>query len=184
MIGSQGGFTKLSFSNNDYAIPIFENYFRTQDSQKSLSHNSVYDILIDRQERIWVATRHGLNLFLGNNEFKSWTEQGQFPNAVVYTVQNDDMGNLWLGTNDGLIKFNPESEIFSQYNVEDGIQSKEFDIHAKFKDLDGTIYMGGIGGVTYFHPNDLKNADDPKTLYFSQLRIKDERFKIVPGMGL
>jgi ligand-binding sensor domain-containing protein len=172
LIGSQGGFTKLSFSNNDYANPIFENYFRTQDSQKSLSHNSVYDILIDRQERIWVATRHGLNLFLGNNEFKSWTEQGQFPNAVVYTVQDDDMGNLWLGTNDGLIKFNPESEIFSQYNVEDGIQSKEFDIHAKFKD------------VTYFHPDDLKNSDDPKTLYFSQLKIKDEIIRPAKSNGI
>ena len=177
LIASQGGFTKLSFSNNNYTNPIFENYFRTEDSQKSLSHNSVYDILIDPKERIWIATRHGLNLFLGNNEFKNWTEQGQFPNAVVYTIQNDDMGNLWLGTNDGLIKFNPESEIFSQYNVEDGIQSKEFDIHAKFKDLDGTIYMGGIGGVTYFQPNDLETIDHVQPLYFSQLRIKDQVIK-------
>jgi signal transduction histidine kinase/ligand-binding sensor domain-containing protein/DNA-binding response OmpR family regulator len=173
-IGSQGGLTKLGFSNANYENPKFENFFRSSASKKTMSHNSVYDILIDKKQRIWVATRHGLNLFLGNNEFEPWIEQDQFPNAVVYSIQDDNNGNLWLGTNDGLIKFNPENEFFSQYNVADGIQSKEFDIHAKFKDSDGVIYMGGIGGVTYFHPEDLKDVDKPKPLYFSQLKIKDE----------
>ena len=184
LIGSQGGLTKLSFSNTNYTDPLFENCDRDSDSQKPISHNSVYDILIDNNERIWVATRHGLNLFLGNNEFKSWTEQDQFPNAVVYTIQNDNDGNLWLGTNDGLVKFNPESGIFSHYEVEDGIQSKEFDIHARFKDVEGTIYMGGIGGITYFHPDDLKNADDPKTLYFSQLKIKGKIVRSAKSDGI
>jgi hypothetical protein len=173
-IGSQGGLTKLGFSNANYENPKFENFFRNPDSKKTMSHNSVYDILIDKKQRIWVATRHGLNLFLGNNEFESWIEQDQFPNAVVYSIQDDNNGHLWLGTNDGLIKFNPENENFSQYNVADGIQGKEFDIHAKFKDSDGVIYMGGIGGVTYFHPEALKDVDMPKPLYFSQLKIKDE----------
>ncbi len=173
-IGSQGGLTKLGFSNANYENPKFENFFRDPDSKRTISHNSVYDILIDKKQRIWVATRHGLNLFLGNNEFESWKEQDQFPNAVVYSVQDDDNGNLWLGTNDGLIKFNPENENFSHYDVADGIQSKEFDIHARFRDSDGVIYMGGIGGVTYFHPEDLIDVDKPKPLYFSQLKIKDQ----------
>ena len=177
LIGTQGGLSKLSFPNANYENPKFENFFRNPDSKKSLSHNSVYDVLIDKKERIWVATRHGLNLFLGNNEFESWVVQDQFPNAVVYSIQDDNYGNLWLGTNDGLIKFNPENEKFSQYNLADGIQSKEFDIHAKFKDLDGVIYMGGIGGLTYFHPETLNSVDNPKQLYFSQLKIKDKKVK-------
>ncbi|MEH6537128.1 MAG: two-component regulator propeller domain-containing protein [Psychroserpens sp.] len=177
LIGTQGGLSKLSFTNGNYENPKFENFFRNADSKKAMSHNSVYDVVIDKKERVWVATRHGLNLFLGNNEFESWTVQDQFPNAVVYSIQDDNYGNLWLGTNDGLIKFNPESEKFSQYNLADGIQSKEFDIHAKFKDVDGVIYMGGIGGLTYFHPEDLISVDNPKPLYFSQLKIKDKIVK-------
>ncbi|WP_179021127.1 hybrid sensor histidine kinase/response regulator transcription factor [Winogradskyella forsetii] len=177
LVGGQGGLTKLSFSEPNYKTPKFDNYYKNSSLQKSLSHNSVYDILIDEKERIWLGTRYGLNLFLGNNEFESWTEQDQFPNAVIYSIQNDTYGNLWLGTNDGLVNYNPETDIFAHYGVEDGIQSKEFDIHARYKDSEGIIYMGGIGGVTYFQPSDLKNIDDPKPLYFSQLKIKDEIIK-------
>ena len=176
-IGTEDGLSHLTFKESDYKNPKFSNYYKTEDKETSLSHNSINDILIDKQERVWLGTRNGLNLFLGDNKFDSWTEQKQFPNSIVYSVQDDDLGNLWLGTNDGLVKFNTSTYNFTHYGVEDGIQSKEFDTHAKFKDDTGNIYMGGIGGVTYFHPNDLKRLDDSKPLYFSQLKVKEDIIK-------
>ncbi|WP_178987345.1 hybrid sensor histidine kinase/response regulator transcription factor [Winogradskyella schleiferi] len=176
-IGTQGGLTKIHFKNEGYINPVFTNYNKDRHNKASLSHNAVYDILIDKNDSIWVGTRNGLNLFLGHNTFASWKEQNQFTNAAVYSIQDDHEDNLWLGTNDGLVNFNTKNRKFTQYNIEDGIQSKEFDIHARFKDEDGIIYMGGIGGVTYFQPNDLNNLDHPKPLYFSQLKVKDEIIK-------
>ena len=176
-IGTQGGLTKLSFINNNYHKPVFINYYRDPNSKKPLTHNSVYDIFIDEEEQIWLGTRHGLNLLLGKNEFESWTAQKQFLNDVVYSIQDDEYGNFWLGTNEGIVKFNPTDKSFIQYGIEDGIQSNEFDIHAKFRDTNGYIYMGGIAGVTYFHPKDLEKIDIPKPLYFSQLRVKDKVIK-------
>jgi signal transduction histidine kinase/ligand-binding sensor domain-containing protein/CheY-like chemotaxis protein len=176
-VGTQGGLTQLTFENNEYSNPKFTNYFKIANKEKTLSHNNVYDILIDRQERMWLGTRNGLNLFLGGNEFESWKEQSQFPNTIVYSIQDDLSENLWLGTNDGIVKFDIENKNFTNYNVEDNIQSKEFDIHARFRDANGIIYMGGIGGVTYFHPTDLKNIDNTVPLYFSQLRVKDKIIK-------
>ncbi len=173
-IGTQGGLTKLNFNSSNYNKPVFTNYYRDQNLEKSLSHNSVYDILIDNEDRIWVSTRNGLNLFLGDNEFESWTEQNQFPNTVVYSIQDDEEGNLWLGTNDGIVKFNIDEREFMHYGLEDGIQSKEFDTHAKFRDTKGNIYLGGIGGLTYFSPKDLKNIDRSKSIYFSELRVKEQ----------
>lgn len=172
-VGTQGGLTRLKFDDDNYANPEFTNYFLSPDNQNSLSHNSVYDILIDKDENIWIGTRNGLNLFLGENKFESWTEQNQFPNAIVYSIQNDLSKNLWLGTNDGLVKFNPKDKDFTHYSVDDNIQSKEFDIHARYRDTNGLIYMGGIGGVTYFNPKDLDSIDASKHLYFSELRVKD-----------
>jgi len=176
-IGTQGGLTKLSFIYSDYVNPIFTNYFRSPNSEKPLSHNSVYDIQIDKKEQIWIGTRHGFNLFLGDNKFESWTAQKQFPNDIVYSIQDDKFGNIWLGTNDGLIKFDTENRDFTHYSIDDNIQSKEFDIHARFRDSNGLIFMGGIGGVTYFNPKDLDNIDASKHLYFSELRIKDNVVK-------
>ncbi|MBU2929351.1 hybrid sensor histidine kinase/response regulator transcription factor [Winogradskyella psychrotolerans] len=176
-IGTQGGLTKLHFQNSNYTDPIFTNYNKDSKQKNTLSNNSVYDILLDKNDSIWVGTRHGLNLFLGDNSFTSWMEQDQFTNAAVYTIQDDDLGNLWLGTNDGLVKFNTSKRKFTQYKSEDGIQSNEFDIHAKFKDNQGHIYLGGIGGVTYFNPQKIETIDQPNKLYFSELKIKDSVIK-------
>ncbi|NQU54842.1 MAG: response regulator [Bacteroidetes bacterium] len=180
-IGTQGGLTKLSLMNSDNLNPVFTNYFKSSNSENPLSHNSVYDILIDRKEQIWLGTRRGFNLFLQKNEFESWTAQKQFPNDVVYSIQDGIYGDLWLGTNDGMVRFNPENHNFTHYSIEDNIQSKEFNIHARFRDTNGFIYMGGIGGVTYFHPKYLENIDSSKHLYFSQLRVKDKVIK--PNKG-
>ena len=171
-IGTQEGLVKLVFSDNNYSNPEFSTFTSLSEYDYPLSNNTVYDILIDSQERLWVGTRNGLNLFLGDNKFESWTEQKQFPNAIIYSIQDDEQGNLWLGTNDGIVKFDAENKSFKHYSVEDNIQSKEFDIHARYRDSLGTIYLGGIGGVTYFNPQNLRDIDHPQPLYFSDLRLK------------
>ena len=174
-VGSQGGLTKLSFKNQ--LNPIFTNYTRKEDLENSLSHNSVYDILVDDKNNKWIATRYGLNLLQQDGTFKSWTEQEQFTSAIIYGVQDDFDGNLWLGTTAGIVHFNPKSNRFKQYGVQDGIQSNEFDIHARFRDDQGLIYLGGIDGLTYFHPRDLTSVDTPQPLFFSEFRIKDQTIK-------
>ena len=176
-IGTQSGLSKLSFSTAAYENPVFTNFSKIEDDENSLVHNSVYDILIDKKDRIWLGTRHGFSQYLGNGKFKSWTQQKQFSNDVVYSIQNDNNGNLWMGTNEGMVKYDPDKNTFKQFNIEDGIQSKEFDIHARFIDPNGIIYLGGIGGVTFFNPDDLKEIDSPQKLYFSEFRVRDEVVK-------
>ena len=176
-VGTQGGLTKLRINNENFSKPIITNYFQLEDSKNPLLHNSVYDILIDNSDRIWLGTRNGLNLFRGNNEFISWTDKNHLLNNIIYSIQNDKRDGLWLGTNDGIVNFNTKNNIVKRYGVDDGIQSKEFDIHAKFRDLKGNIYLGGIAGLTYFNPRDLDSTDHVKPLYFSQLRIKEQIVK-------
>lgn len=173
-IGSQGGLTNIRFDKSNGIQPTFINYTNTIDVENSLTHNSVYDVLIDGENNKWIATRYGLNLLLDDGTFKSWTEQEQFTSAIIYGIQDDLDGNLWLGTTEGIVYFNPKLNRFKQYDVQDGIQSNEFDIHARFRDNQGLIYLGGIDGVTYFHPRDLHGVDKPRPLFFSEFRIKDK----------
>lgn len=173
-IGTRGGLTKLHFQSENYNDPVFTNFYKDSDKLNSLSNNSVYDILFDKENQLWVGTRYGLNLFLKTNEFKSWIGEKQFADVIVYSIQDDESGNLWLGTNNGIVRFESKKEKFMQFDIKDGIQSKEFDIHAKFRDKNGNIYMGGTNGVTYFHPDNIKKIDIPISIYFSQLRVKDE----------
>lgn len=180
-IGTQSGLSKLSFDSNSYQNPFFTNFSKIEGDENSLAHNSVYDIVIDKEDRIWLGTRSGFSQYLGSGKFRSWTQQKQFSNDVVYSIQDDIYGNLWMGTNEGIVKYNPHNNTFKQFNIEDGIQSKEFDIHARFTDDDGLIYLGGIGGVTYFHPDNLEQIDKPQSLYFSGLQVKGNPVKVNNG---
>lgn len=173
-IGTQNGLSKLHFENNNFQNPIFTHYQANPDNENSLSNNWIYDVEIDSNNRVWVSTRNGLNLLTGDNEFKSWTVQEQFPNAVVYCVLEDFYGHMWLSTNDGIVRFDPNNESFTHYGYMDGIQNREFNIHAKYRDENGIIFLGGIEGFTYFNPKDLNTIDDAKPLYFSELWLKNK----------
>lgn len=174
-IGTQNGLSKLSFEDESYLRGNFKNY--KHEFNNSLSSNTINDITIDAKNQIWLATRNGLNKLNDSDTFDSWTKQKQFPNTLLYSIQDDNEGHLWLGTNNGIVKFDTTLNSFSHYGILDNIQGKEFDLHAKFKDNEGRIYLGGIDGVTSFLPKDLNAIDQPRALYFSQLRLKDSIIK-------
>ena len=124
-----------------------------QYSQKK--NEIINDLAVDKNEAIWVASSfsgpHKLspkkgNIFLQENYF-----EGQSISSVY--IDNDD--EIWIGN-------------------QDGIQNQEFNERASFINSDGTMYFGGIGGFNIFNPENLKNIDVSKLLYFSELKVKDE----------
>ncbi len=177
--GTQGGLSRLSFTDNSLKKPIFSNTTVLENSRNSAASRPsiILDITIDSKGNRWFASTYGLNLYLGNNKFKTWTNQQINLDGLIFSLQHDDNDNLWMGTTTGIIGFNPITEDFKIYGIEDGIQNNDFILHAKFKDKTGTIYLGGKGGLTYFHPKDLETIDHSEPLYFSQLRVKDEVVK-------
>ncbi len=173
-IGTMFGLSKLIFLAQDYAQPKFTNYYNGVNQKESLYDNAITDILIDAKKRVWVGTHRGLNLFLEKNKFEPLTAQKQFPNSFpISAIQDDAFGNLWLSSADNIVKFNPEKETFTTYGSDDGLPNKGFIMHSKFRDSGGNIYFGTKKGFVHFHPNDLKNIDQPQPLHFSELRIKD-----------
>ncbi|MCK7529484.1 MAG: hypothetical protein MZV64_73990 [Ignavibacteriales bacterium] len=73
----------------------------------------------------------------------------------MYGILEDNKTNLWLSTDDGIFLFNTATERFTQFGIEDGVQSLEFSGGAYFKDSDGVIYFGGINGFNYFNPDSI-----------------------------
>ncbi|WP_242206467.1 hybrid sensor histidine kinase/response regulator transcription factor [Aestuariivivens insulae] len=181
-VGTQHGMSNIVFDKTYQRIK-FENFKSDATTAQTLPHNAINDILIDSQDRVWIGTRNGLGL-LEKEVFYAWTAQNQFPNDLIYSIQDDLDDNLWIGTNDGLVKFDTHNQKFSHFSVLDNIQGREFDTHARFRDNEGNIYMGGVDGVTYFHPNDVIALDKPKPLYFSQLQIKDEIIGVDTNNGV
>lgn len=118
----------------------------------------VQDIHEDRQNRLWLATRGGgLKQFIRETEqFITFSEKNGLPGNIIQAIEEDEQGNLWLSTNNGISRFNRDAMDISNYDLEDGIQSREFNAGASLRDKEGYIYFGGVNGFNRFHPENIK----------------------------
>lgn len=60
---------------------------------------------------------------------------------MVYGILPDENGNLWLSTNKGLSKFNPLNNSIRNYDVNDGLQSNEFNTGAYYLSKNGEMFL-------------------------------------------
>ena len=125
---------------------------------KSLSSDRVLSIHEDQKDIIWIGTNGGgLSRFDPQSEtIHTYTTKNGLPNNVVYGILGDEKGNLWLSTNNGLCKFNPRKENFLNYDMSDGLQSREFNTCAYYKSPSGEMFFGGIKGLNAFFPNEIR----------------------------
>ena len=89
-------------ASNDKLLKLIGDNFQTYKPNYQL--DTIKMLAIDSKNRIWCATKSGVNMFDG----KSWrlftTKDGLLSNEIVYIVA-DKIGNVWAETKNGLNKF-------------------------------------------------------------------------------
>ena len=153
-IGSENaGLNKLNIETGEFIhYTVKEN---DSISSGSISSNSVFSLLEDSKNRLWVGTNGGgLNLFDYTTEiFKSFGIKEGLPNEVVNGIVEDSSGFLWISTNKGLSKFDTEKLTFRNYSTDDGLQCNQFERWAYYKLTSGELLFGGINGFNIFSPS-------------------------------
>ena len=147
----------------DRETGAFTRYRYDPQDKTSLNNDSISSIYQDSDGRLWVATiGGGLNLYHPETDsFSYFIEKDGLPSGVIYGLLEDAQGNLWMSTNFGIARFNPETRIFRNFDVGDGLQSNEFNSNAFAKGKHGELYFGGINGLTVFQPDRI--IDNPYT---------------------
>jgi len=137
---------------------IFKHY-KYSPEKNSISNDTILSLHLDTNKILWIGTRGGgLNRFdTKTGKFRYFMEKDGLANNTVTGILEDNSNNLWLSTKGGISKFNKKTEIFRNYDGRDGIQSREFNFGSFFKDENGIIYFGGINGVNYFNPDNVKD---------------------------
>ncbi|WP_320969388.1 two-component regulator propeller domain-containing protein [Bacteroides nordii] len=86
--------------------------------KEGLSHNTVFDIVQDRDGYIWVATKNGLNRYNGYN-FTTYHHDEEDSCSIgsdyIRACTIDLKGNVWLGTAAGLSLYDAERECFENF---------------------------------------------------------------------
>jgi len=164
-LGSQSGLVKLNTE-----IRAVKRYKYQQGNTKTVSHNKVYCIQSGEENVLWLATYGGgLNRFnIATNKFKYYTTNDGLLNNVVYNLLVDNENKLWLSTNKGLSRFDPEKEVFRNYDENDGVQGNEFNQGAFYLSKTGRMYFGGSDGFNAFYPEKVNGSQ-----VFSEVMLTD-----------
>ncbi len=154
----------------DVEQETFEHFLHDPSDTTTLGALQVFSVFEDSQGTLWIGTKGGgLNSFdKQSGKFKRYPFCHGLPSRVVYGCLEDDEGNLWIATNWGLSKYDRKNNTFINFDVNDGVQSNEFNIGALWKNPDGELYFGGMNGFNVFHPSDIQlNPLPPKTVITS-----------------
>ncbi|RPI64895.1 MAG: hybrid sensor histidine kinase/response regulator [Ignavibacteriales bacterium] len=146
-----------------------------KNSESGISHNDVWAIYMDSENRIWVGTNGGgLNLLVdeANSEFVKWLADENQPNSIsgnsIYSIIESKTGKhntksnqtiLWIGTNKGLNKFvinnsanASEKSRFNveiiKYSIKDGLADNS--VNGILEDADGNLWLGTNSGISLF----------------------------------
>jgi ligand-binding sensor domain-containing protein/signal transduction histidine kinase len=121
--------------------------------------NCIPTSILRQGSEVWVGTSSGLaNLSLQTKKIRWIKREDGLPSEFVYAIESDQQQNLWLSTNKGIVKFDPKNLAeFHSFNINDGLQGFEFNGYASFKDTaSGRLYFGGVNGLNYFNPNEIR----------------------------
>lgn len=161
-IGTTNGVTLLYPDNM-----LFEN---TEKSK--LNDDVITCINEDNQQRIWIGSREGLSMFdESTRTFITHRNRKDFITGTIYGIESDQEGNLWVSTNKGLIRYNPASKSTQTFDESDGLQNNQFNDYAFCKAKDGMLLYGGINGVSYFYPSNIKQQSLPLKVSFTGLEV-------------
>ena len=173
-IASYGGVTRFKGGK-------FVNY----SVKEGLPNNGVLDILITGDE-IWVSTFEGVARYdKQNDSFVAITAEDGLPDEVCYFIIRDENDFFWIGTNKGVVRLDYEayrigdsqeekSKAFKLITDQQGLVANEMNAGAGYKDHDGRLWFGSVGGLTIYDP---KLADDnpvPPIIHIESVQMSGE----------
>lgn len=161
----------------------FKEVFQLQ-SSREIDHWDIRSAILTESE-LWLGTFEGLyGLDRYTYEVKFHIDkEGGLPGEIIYNMVFDGEG-FWLGTENGLSYLEPESSFIKSFFEWDGLSHREFNTGASLLDSKGRIWMGGLNGINFFEPGEVKSVNFPVArLYLNEVEIfdtRDETTRIMP----
>ncbi len=127
--------------------------------ESSISSNKINDIFQDSQDRIWITTTRGLNLFDPDKlSFRRYDQKDGLLSNELKTILEDSQYNLWLVYKFGISRFNPVSNEINNYILNNSIKNDGFITRAATIDSNDVLYFGSTNGYYTFNPHDLQKG--------------------------
>lgn len=160
-------------------------YQADKDKNASMSSNYLANIGCGNDSTYWIGTIGG-----GVNKLVLHSDKDNDYTATCYTTRDgltsndceiilmDKNGNAWVGGN-GLMQIDTQENRIYTYGTASGLQNNAFKINVSCQAEDGTLFMGGLYGLSYFQPLQLDHHSSSNGLMFTNLYVNNRL--IIPG---
>ena len=176
-VGTRTGLNKWNRQSGD-----FIKLHPPDANRKDAPVNSIRD-LAAQGENIWLATAAGLVRYdTGDKTFRTFGRADGLDDINIKSVIPDDHGHIWFATKNRIIRRHAETGQYVTYDASDGLslrtyipdlgwQDLDFTNGFAYKDRQGYLYFGGIGGIAVFHPDSLIINRHPPTVMIESFQI-------------
>lgn len=142
-----------------------------------LATNTVRVIHQDRSGRIWVGSvGGGLSKYNEEGAFSTYLEKDGMPSNVVLGILEGSDQKIWASTHNGLAILTPETGEIFNLTPDDGIGGYEFN-SGHYGDENGTMYFGGIHGITTIPGNIQAGALSIPKVYITRVDVFQKPYR-------
>lgn len=136
----------------------------------TMNRNIITCIYRDSHHNVWIGTRGGglsrHSTESGAGEVQTYLHSEDDPSSlshnVVLSVQEDLEGTIWIGTPGGLNRFQPDTQNFTSFYMQDGLPNDV--IYGILPDDSGNLWLSTNNGLCKFDPTNITfrnyNAND------------------------
>lgn len=148
------------------------NQFRASEQLPLNNINCIYE---DKSGKIWIGCAFGGLMFcdpkMDAHKFIRYTKKNGLPDDNITAIMEDDHSNLWIATGNGLCKLDTRTRTFKNYNKSDGLAGNIFNINSCYKTNSGEMLFGGYNGLTFFHPDKIKENPYAPPTFLTGLKL-------------
>ena len=173
-----GGLYKLIYDVATQDLGLLQHYQFKQQPEKGISNNFINGIYQPKnnalQKELWIATENGLNIL--NTKTETFTYFNKSDGLKSHTIQSmleDAEGNIWVSTSHGISCIHRKAKGLEVNNFDeyDGLTSDLFYDKSGTVLAGGQLIFGGINGLTYFFPEEIKMDVHPPKIAIVDFRL-------------
>ncbi|KAA0585145.1 signal transduction histidine kinase/ligand-binding sensor domain-containing protein/DNA-binding response OmpR family regulator [Azospirillum lipoferum] len=145
----------------------FRRFLHDPSDPRSLPSDIVNTLLEDRLGRLWVGTAGGIGILEedaapgsdGRMRFRSLGSVDGLPHDTITVLLEDRAGMVWVGSGDRLAAVDPGTLAIRKFGPMDGAGIRTHWAGSGARLPDGTLLLGGFGGMTVIRPNGVRDWD-------------------------
>jgi ligand-binding sensor domain-containing protein/serine phosphatase RsbU (regulator of sigma subunit) len=134
---------------------------------------------------IWIGTEgQGIYAIEGRKVVHHLSIQNGLLANLITLINVDEQNNVYIGTNQGLNKYVASEDKIYTYTEKDGFVGIETKNSASFRDTDGKLWFGTVGGVMVYDPLGERGKSIEPLTHIMRMHVNLEQREMTEGMKL